>query len=203
MSQSILYDILDKTHEEMKNRFKKNNDDQQAKRLERFFNAVIYNGSKKGLRGVLNSQLVDAIRLNNPNIGKQFMIKGTNNYYSGQIGEEAFGNLILAILNQLDSKKSHNNISVNSILSGKELVQTVEKIGEDSIQAAKKAIDKENVQLQGSFYAPTQQKTDLNTNTIIQSYDLTSEAKELLTLTASVKNYDAKAQKINLGHRHI
>lgn len=198
-----LAEVLEKTHDAMKARFKPSQDEQKAQRLEKFFNAVVYNASTKGLRGVLNASLADAIRLENPGLIAQFSMTGSNAYYTGQIGEEAFGKLLIKTIDHLDTQGGKNNISVNAVLAGKETVRTIKQFGQNATQLMSQELNQENATLDGVYYTATQQKTDLNTNTLVQTYELTPTARELLSLTASVKNYQAKSTSVTLGHRHI
>lgn len=189
----VYSEMLDDIHQALQNQFIVNEDKENAKKLEDFFNYIVYGKSTNIFDKILSKQLADTIKRNNPELIKAFTASGANAYETGVIGEQAFANLIKRTVEEVAGLKQ-GSISQN-LVSGNELSTVVEGYSEEIMQKLGSRLSSEANSINYRYYAPKQQKTDIKA--ISMKVGLQPEAQWLLDLSATVKNYHGRA--VSLG----
>ena len=183
--------LLNDLHRSLDLKFKETQSKEQAKQLEDFFNYIVYGANNVDLNGILTKELADAVIKNNPELIERFKQVGASSSETGQIGEQAFANLIARTI---EAKVDGSKIKIDTILGGQELTKVIEGVNEEAIEEVDLDLTQELSKLY-RYYQPKQQKTDIKGVEI--NLDLSPEAQWLLELSATVKNY--QSNRVTLG----
>lgn len=198
---------MQESHRALQDKFKDNIEDiKLAQDLEEFFNYIVYdtenttlsksNMFSKNINNELRNQLRNSTYIKKLNILHNV---GGQQQLSGQAGEEAISFLLLqAIQNIEQNNKVKTLLSENIDKLVKQMVigdwraTTVtegmaKEIVDNAVTQGKKQLT--GLKKEYGVYALRQGKVDIDTSQIILEYDFSDEARKLLNLTASVKNY--------------
>ena len=194
---------LDALHKRMESKFKTGQTatEKQARELEEFFNYIIYdknpvnktNSFIKGIDSETRKLLAQSPYVSRLRLGTE----AKSSSELGVEGEQGFAYLLLQAMGAVDKQVKERldqnlELYMNQIIMGNVQAATLAKgVGEEVAQKAEAEGRKALHGMRDKYgvYAFRQGKIDINTSLLELNIELSPKAKQLLNLSASVKNY--------------
>lgn len=201
---SELLNHLNQAHSHLESVFNANinKDIKLARELEQLLNYIIYDKdtslSSNSLWKALNNTARQNLK-NNNNLKHLFSLQG------GLAGEEAFASAIAEIIQGIEPKLNQqitNNIK-DFIIGDQQATIVSQRIAKNAAQELKRQIDKDlkNISIKEySSWKARMGKIDVDFSSIEIEGKIHSKAKQLLNITASIKNYSSfrvSLEKVN------
>ena len=190
--------LLSDLHDSMVKRFKANEEAKYAQELEDFFNYIVYSRGTGNINEVFTSALADSIKEKYPALINAFNQVGSTNNMTGIIGEKAFSLLIKKAIEGVSNIKID---STSSMGVGLNTTTVVDNISAQVINKVQDQLEQESLKLNPKYSNYKQQKVDITTTSL--EITLPEQVKWLLDISASIKNYNAKANSVALGHSKL